>query len=97
MSPLLHDGSPLLDSIPTDLHRKQCKIKQSATVCSSSSSCARACAGSRELQHLVRRAQVLIVGRGYFSAQSRNTKSENGFVSRVSLPRGPPLVSRMTG
>lgn len=75
---------------------KQCKIRQSATVWLSSSCCARFCARSLDLPHLVRRAEILIVGRGYFSAASRNTNSENVFVSRVSPPRMPPIWTSRT-
>lgn len=43
---------------PQLLHRKQCKIRQSATVWSSSSCRALGCARSLNLQHLVRRAEI---------------------------------------
>ena len=78
-----------------DLHRKQGKIRQSATVWLSCCCSASVCARSPDLQHLVRRADVLNVGRGYFSAESRNTKYENGFVSRVSPQHIPPWTSKI--
>jgi hypothetical protein len=67
---------------------------QHQAICPQSVPNARKCARYLDMQHLVRRAETLIVGRGYFSHESRNTKFEHGFVqvSRVSplRPLGMP-------